>query len=96
MNFERMIDRKVKGTLSRWFGIQFQSKSETAKVRSRVLAYCKGKGCDIGFGGDKIMKQNCCRFMEYGRNGTSPGYENLSGYGRRGYCDGFIIYGVYG
>ncbi len=59
MNFERIIDRKVKGTLSRWFGIQFQSKSETAKVRSRVLAYCKGKGCDIGFGGDKIVKQNC-------------------------------------
>jgi SAM-dependent methyltransferase len=33
--------------------------SETSKVRHLVLQYCKGKGCDIGFGGDKISKQNC-------------------------------------
>jgi ubiquinone/menaquinone biosynthesis C-methylase UbiE len=34
-------------------------KSETAKVRHLVLPFCKGKGCDIGFGGDKIVKENC-------------------------------------
>lgn len=34
-------------------------KSETSKVRPLVLSYCKGYGCDIGFGGDKISKENC-------------------------------------
>jgi ubiquinone/menaquinone biosynthesis C-methylase UbiE len=53
------LKRKIKGTLSRWFGIKFQSVSETSKVRPFVLSYCKGKGCDIGFGGDKISKTNC-------------------------------------
>lgn len=33
--------------------------SETSKVRHLVLPYCRGKGCDIGFGGDKIVKENC-------------------------------------
>jgi ubiquinone/menaquinone biosynthesis C-methylase UbiE len=51
--------RKVKGTLSKWFGITFSSPSETSKVRRWVLPYCVGKGCDIGFGGDKVMKVNC-------------------------------------
>ncbi|MDI9358101.1 MAG: methyltransferase domain-containing protein [Phycisphaerales bacterium] len=36
-----------------------QYPSETSKVRSFVLPYCIGKGCDIGFGGDKIIKENC-------------------------------------
>jgi len=52
-------DRKIKGTLSRWFGIRFRHPSETSKVRHLVLPYCKGKGCDVGFGGDKVMKTNC-------------------------------------
>ena len=52
-------DRKIKGTLSRWFGIRFQHPSETSKVREMVRPYCMGKGCDIGFGGDKVMKVNC-------------------------------------
>jgi|688.fasta_scaffold07093_8 ubiquinone/menaquinone biosynthesis C-methylase UbiE len=52
-------DRKIKGTLSRWFGIRFQHPSETSKVREMVLPYCIGRGCDIGFGGDKVMKVNC-------------------------------------
>ncbi|MFN5225027.1 MAG: methyltransferase domain-containing protein [Bacteroidota bacterium] len=52
-------DRKIKGTLSRWFGIRFQHPSETSKVREMVRPYCIGKGCDIGFGGDKVMKVNC-------------------------------------
>jgi ubiquinone/menaquinone biosynthesis C-methylase UbiE len=33
--------------------------SETSKVRHLVIDYCIGKGCDIGFGGDKIMKVDC-------------------------------------
>ena len=33
--------------------------SETSKVRHLVVEYCLGKGCDIGFGGDKIMKVDC-------------------------------------
>ncbi|MEN6622572.1 MAG: methyltransferase domain-containing protein [Smithella sp.] len=33
--------------------------SETSKVRHLVNSYCIGKGCDIGFGGDKIIKENC-------------------------------------
>lgn len=53
------LERKIKGTLSRWFGIKFKGPSETSKVRHWVLPYCNGKGCDVGFGGDKIMKINC-------------------------------------
>lgn len=59
MNLQRFIDRKVKGTLSRWFGIRFKGPSETSKVRHWVLPYCNGKGCDVGFGGDKIKKTDC-------------------------------------
>lgn len=33
--------------------------SETSKVRHWVIGYCTGKGCDIGFGGDKIKKEDC-------------------------------------
>lgn len=33
--------------------------SETSKVRHWVIDFCSGKGCDIGFGGDKIKKDNC-------------------------------------
>lgn len=59
MGIQLTLERKIKGTLSRWFGLRFQSPSETAKVRHWVLPYCIGKGCDVGFGGDKIMKTNC-------------------------------------
>lgn len=59
MNLQRFIDRKVKGTLSRWFGIRFKGPSETSKVRHWVISYCNGKGCDVGFGGDKIKKTDC-------------------------------------
>lgn len=31
-------------------------RSETEKVRSMVLPYCVGYGCDVGFGGDKVKK----------------------------------------
>lgn len=59
MNFESFVNRKIKGTLNRWFGIQFTFRSETSKVRKLVLPYCIGKGCDVGFGGDKIKLDNC-------------------------------------
>ena len=59
MNFETFVNRKIKGTLTRLFGIQFNYTSETSKVRKWVLPYCEGKGCDIGFGGDKIKKTDC-------------------------------------
>ena len=59
MGLQLILERKIKGTVSRWFGIRFQSPSETSKVRHWVLPYCTGKGCDVGFGGDKIMKVNC-------------------------------------
>lgn len=53
------LERKIKGTLARWFGLKFKNPSETSKVRRWVMPYCIGKGCDIGFGGDKIVKANC-------------------------------------
>lgn len=59
MSLAITLERKIKGTLSRWLGIRFVSPSETSKVRHWVASYCTGKGCDIGFGGDKIMKTNC-------------------------------------
>jgi ubiquinone/menaquinone biosynthesis C-methylase UbiE len=37
----------------------FRYPSETAKVRKMVLPFCHGFGCDVGFGGDKIKKENC-------------------------------------
>jgi len=39
--------------------MKFKNPSETSKVRRWVMPYCIGKGCDIGFGGDKIVKANC-------------------------------------
>jgi ubiquinone/menaquinone biosynthesis C-methylase UbiE len=59
MGLRLTMERKTKGTLSKWFGIKFQGPSETSKVRHLVLAYCAGKGCDVGFGGDKIKKIDC-------------------------------------
>lgn len=47
------------GTIKQWFSKPKQYPSETSKVRHLVLKYCEGHGCDIGFGGDKIKKENC-------------------------------------
>jgi hypothetical protein len=58
-NWVYIRDRKIKGTLSKLFGIRFRYPSETSKVRSMVLPYCVGKGCDVGFGGDKVRKTDC-------------------------------------
>jgi len=43
--------------IKRKLGIPLNYPSETSKVRSLVLPYCEGYGCDIGFGGDKIKKE---------------------------------------
>lgn len=59
MSFAIRLEKKIKGTLSRLFNITFQTPSETSKVRHWVKPYCVGKGCDVGFGGDKVMKVNC-------------------------------------
>jgi ubiquinone/menaquinone biosynthesis C-methylase UbiE len=47
--------RKIKRKL----GIKEIYPSETSKVRHLVIDFCQGQGCDIGFGGDKIKKENC-------------------------------------
>jgi len=59
MNFTTFVNRKIKGNLTKWFGIKFLYGSETSKVRNIVLPYCVGRGCDIGFGGDKVKKIDC-------------------------------------
>lgn len=48
-----------KRRLIKTFGIKIHHPSETSKVRHLVLNYCEGFGCDVGFGGDKIKKDNC-------------------------------------
>jgi SAM-dependent methyltransferase len=45
--------------IKRKLGIPIIYQSETSKVRPLVVNYCNGYGCDIGFGGDKILKSNC-------------------------------------
>jgi ubiquinone/menaquinone biosynthesis C-methylase UbiE len=40
-------------------GAYKQYASETSKVRHLVIDFCIGDGCDIGFGGDKVKKENC-------------------------------------
>lgn len=45
--------------IKRKFGIPIIYKSETSKVRNLVEKYCIGYGCDVGFGGDKILKNQC-------------------------------------
>jgi predicted SAM-dependent methyltransferase len=50
--------QKYINKLKRKIGFTSTYPSETSKVRSMVLQYCIGHGCDIGFGGDKI-KNDC-------------------------------------
>jgi ubiquinone/menaquinone biosynthesis C-methylase UbiE len=51
----RKYINKIKSKL----GLRVIHGSETAKVRKMVLPFCHGFGCDVGFGGDKIKKENC-------------------------------------
>lgn len=50
---------KFVNKVKRKLGIPILYPSETSKVRNLVITYCNGYGCDIGFGGDKIKKDNC-------------------------------------
>ena len=50
---------KILRRLKRTLGVEKPYTSETSKVRHMVLPFCNGYGCDIGFGGDKIKKDNC-------------------------------------
>ena len=50
---------KSRRTLQNITGIKTLPDSETEKVRPNVIQFCIGKGCDLGFGGDKIKKENC-------------------------------------
>ena len=54
-SFSALLKRRIKKIL----GIKIKHPSETSKVRHLVLPYCEGFGCDAGFGGDKIKKENC-------------------------------------
>ena len=53
-----MIQKLIR-KIKRKLGIKEMYQSETSRVRHLVLEYCNGLGCDIGFGGDKVKKQNC-------------------------------------
>jgi SAM-dependent methyltransferase len=68
-----MIERRLR-KLARRLGFRRPHKSETAKVRHLVLDYCKGHGCDIGFGGDKIVKQDCIG-IDYAQPYTATGQD---------------------
>jgi ubiquinone/menaquinone biosynthesis C-methylase UbiE len=50
---------KLINKIRRKLGFPVMYPSETSKIRHLVLPWCIGKGCDIGFGGDKIVKVNC-------------------------------------
>ena len=53
------VKRRIKIIISNIFGIVFFDASETSRVRHLVLPYCVGYGCDIGFGGEKIVQMSC-------------------------------------
>jgi ubiquinone/menaquinone biosynthesis C-methylase UbiE len=53
------IVQKIIRKIRRKLGLPEWYQSETSKVRQLVLPFCVGKGCDIGFGGDKIKKDDC-------------------------------------
>jgi ubiquinone/menaquinone biosynthesis C-methylase UbiE len=50
---------RVRYWIKKKLGIIKPYPSATSKVRHLVEKYCVGKGCDVGFGGDKIVKVNC-------------------------------------
>jgi len=67
------IGTLIKRKAIKFFGIKIPHPSETSKVRELVLPYCNGFGCDVGFGGDKIKKENCLGIdfpKPYGYTGT--------------------------
>jgi SAM-dependent methyltransferase len=67
---------KIKKILQYKLGIKFFPESETEKVRPLVINFCKGKGCDLGFGGDKICKTDCDG-IDYPQPYTKVGKDNV-------------------
>jgi predicted SAM-dependent methyltransferase len=67
-----MTIAKLVRKIKRKLGIRKKYPSETSKVRHLVIAYCQGHGCDIGFGGDKIKKEDC-HGIDYAQPYTSTG-----------------------
>lgn len=53
------IQQKLRSRINRLLGKREKHGSETAKMRHLVLPFCHGLGCDVGFGGDKVKKENC-------------------------------------
>jgi ubiquinone/menaquinone biosynthesis C-methylase UbiE len=53
------VIKRIYKKILRKLGYKPITQSETSKVRHLVINYCKGYGCDLGFGGDKIQKNNC-------------------------------------
>lgn len=51
--------QRLIGKIKSLLGLRTRYLSETSKVRHLVLKYCRGFGCDIGFGGDKIKATAC-------------------------------------
>jgi len=70
-----VIKRNFKKLL-RKLGYKEITQSETSKVRHLVQKYCVGYGCDIGFGGDKIMKLNCDG-IDYAKPYTKTGVDKV-------------------
>jgi SAM-dependent methyltransferase len=82
MNYKRILyklhplraQHRLKSFLQTHIGLKFFPRSETEKVRNLVINYCKGKGCDLGFGGDKIVKNNCDG-IDYPQPYTKVGFD---------------------
>jgi ubiquinone/menaquinone biosynthesis C-methylase UbiE len=70
-----MFERKLR-KIARKLGFGRGFASETAKVRHLVLEYCQGYGCDIGFGGDKVKKQDCTG-IDYAQPYTKTGQDSV-------------------
>ncbi|HEY4064284.1 MAG TPA: methyltransferase domain-containing protein [Puia sp.] len=71
-----MLINRLFRKIRRKLGIKEHSRSETSKVRHLVIGYCKGYGCDIGFGGDKISKENCIG-IDYATPYTHTGMDKV-------------------
>ncbi len=50
---------RLRYLLKKKLGIIKPYPSATSKVRHLVIGYCSGRGCDVGFGGDKVKKDIC-------------------------------------
>ena len=74
---------EIKNWIRRKLKLPMRYPSETNKVRHLVVNYCIGKGCDVGFGGNKI-KENCDG-IDYEVPYANTG-KDKSGYPMQGWC----------